>query len=180
VTEIEWRVIPGLSDRFEASSEGQIRRAATFRARGAGQPLTLVKLQSGRHGYLLFSTYINSNRVVGRAHRFIALAFLGPVPPGKEVAHINGRASDNRVANLMYATRKENNGHKYAHGTILWGERNPTAKLTADDVAAIRAHPKKGIKALAASYGVHYRHLWRIRKGLRWQHTLDQGKPSCP
>ena len=42
-------------------------------------------------------------------HRLVLLAFKGPCPKGKEVLHKNGKAWDNRLSNLRYGTRSENN-----------------------------------------------------------------------
>jgi hypothetical protein len=41
-------------------------------------------------------------------HRVIASAFLGPVPEGKEVLHLNHTPLDCGVANLKYGTHSEN------------------------------------------------------------------------
>lgn len=47
-----------------------------------------------------------------RVHRLVLEAFIGPCPSDKsECHHINGNRSDNRVNNLLWASRKENDSH---------------------------------------------------------------------
>ncbi len=51
----------------------------------------------------------NEKKVVERSvHRLVMLAFVGLPPKGKEVRHINGIPTDNRLKNLVYGTRTEN------------------------------------------------------------------------
>ena len=41
-------------------------------------------------------------------HHAVALAWIGPRPNGCECDHLNGITTDNRVCNLQWVTRKEN------------------------------------------------------------------------
>lgn len=74
---------------------------------------------------------IRKNRTV---HSLVAEAFIGPRPPGCEVAHKDGSRTNNFLSNLRYATYSENNADKLQHGTHLVGGKAPGAKLTNNDV----------------------------------------------
>lgn len=50
------------------------------------------------------------------AHRMVWESVHGPIPPGKEINHINGIKSDNRIANLEAVTPSENTKHAYRIG----------------------------------------------------------------
>ncbi|MDE2095631.1 MAG: HNH endonuclease [Patescibacteria group bacterium] len=80
----------------------------------------------------------SGNKKYSLVHRLVLEAFIGPCPPGMECRHLNGNRSDNRLENLCWGTRIENVEDKRKHGTILRGEMNPNAKLTADTVIQIR------------------------------------------
>jgi len=120
VSDIEWRPIPGWEGYYEASSKGAIRSVDRVVVRGkrtlrlSGSP-RVPKV--GKNGYLYTSLYRSSEASYSTVHRLVALTFLGPRPVGHDVCHRNGVRSDNRVENLYYGTRSENNRDKRIHGT---------------------------------------------------------------
>jgi hypothetical protein len=66
-------------------------------------------------GYLYVGCFVgkgpNKQRLWRRVHRVVAQTFLGKIPKGKEVNHKNLDKHDNRVENLEYMTRSENQIH---------------------------------------------------------------------
>lgn len=90
---------------------------------------------------------------IGRAnsmpvHYLVALAFIGPRPVGADVAHGEGDPTNNRLGNLRYATRGQNNQDVVFHGR---------RRLTVEQIRRVRAeaHSYRGSgKALAKEFGV--------------------------
>jgi len=83
---------------WEVSNLGRIKRD--------GQ---IINVKLNKFGY----QYKSNIRLV---HRIVAIAFI-PNPLNKpEVNHINGIKIDNRVENLEWATRSENNKHAWDTG----------------------------------------------------------------
>jgi hypothetical protein len=76
----------------------------------------------------------------------------------------------------------ENAQDMIAHGRSLRGERNPNAKLTAEDVNTIRQakHAHGLIARLAQAYGVSSSEISAIRSGDRWGPSTTPCKRRPP
>lgn len=112
-----------------------------------------------------------------KVHRLVCEAFYGPAPEGAtDVAHFDGCRTNNRVENLRWASRKENMQDAIQHGTTqrARGSQNSQAKLTEEDVRAIRAAPKRRgiLYELAERYGVSRNVVGNIRTktSRHWSH----------
>jgi hypothetical protein len=79
-----WESVPGFGGKYEASSLGRIRVAATG----------LVKKQRVYRGYPMTSVY-DKGRGTRRVHQLVAAAFHGPCPEGMEVRHLDGVRTNN-------------------------------------------------------------------------------------
>lgn len=103
-------------------------------------------------------------------HCIVLEAFVGPRPPGAEGAHEDGDPSNNRLDNLSWKTRKANQADRIRHGTDAVGERNGNAKLTAKQVASIRAEYASGatMRGLGRKYGVTRVMIRYIVRGMNW------------
>jgi hypothetical protein len=107
-------------------------------------------------------------------HRLVLEAFVGPQPSViHETNHKNGIKDDNRVENLEWVTRAENNAHAVAMG--LWrphkGEAHGRAKLKAADIPVIRAlEGKEGPTSISRRYGVTGETIRGIWSKRLWKH----------
>jgi len=81
--------------------------------------------------------------------RLVALAFLGPRPEGHETRHLDGNRLNNRLDNLAYGTRSQNQLDVYDY-------RGYHHRLTPANVLDIRARLAVGEtgRALAREYKV--------------------------
>lgn len=96
----------------------------------------------------------------------------GDIKDGLYVCH----RCDNPVCvnpeHLFLGTSAENSADRDAKGRHIThrGSDNVSAKLTEEDVIAIRASDGKGI-VLAAYYGVSPSRISEIRTGKKWRHV---------
>lgn len=162
-----WQIVPTYPD-YEVSDLGNIR---SWRGRG-GRRLPAPKALRpaiNHDGYPVISLVgADGRRGQCFVHRLVAAAFLGPIPDGRVVAHGNGDRSDARLGNLRYATPRENEADKAAHGTKLVGERHPRTVVTDEVVRAIRQEHAAGSSqvSLARKYGTHQTNVSLIVRGL--------------
>ena len=148
--------------RYEASSLGRIRHRKFKRI--------LADCPSGRTPYRQVTIYNGGRNVHVLVHRAVLEAFVGACPTGCESRHLNGDPADNRLLNLAWGTKQENESDRLRHGRIVRGERSPSAKLTDEKVREIRASQKTQ-RALAAEYGVSQSVIGVIRRRQAWRHV---------
>ena len=90
---------------------------------------SIKNLKINAKGYLFSNFYYDGRLHCKTAQRVVAEAFFGPCPDGYEVDHINNIRTDNRVSNLQYLTKSENNQKSYDSGNrdFVFGDTNPNS-----------------------------------------------------
>lgn len=175
----EWRPVPSTDGALEASSLGRIRRVARPLIYKDGRRGMLVpgllRGTLGRNGYMNVS--IGKRRAY--VHRLVAEVFLEPVAEHwakATVNHINGDKTDNRAANLEWASFKHNNTHAREQGLCnQHGERTNLSKYSDQFIDAVRN--------VHAAYAPNYEELGRLF-GLTGTHArqivlrLTRSKPT--
>jgi hypothetical protein len=127
-------------------------------------------------GRVYFNVQWRGYRKAVLVNRVVALRYLPNPLNLPQVNHIDGNKQHNFLRHLdgsmqlEWCTAADN--EKHAHGTGLKsgrGSANSNAKLTADQVVAIRAsteHPA----AIATAYGVSRSTIVNILSGRTWKH----------
>jgi hypothetical protein len=148
----EWR--PVEEGVYEVSSLGCVRRAVPGQGTWVGRILKPAlhgrKRPDGTiDGYWRVSVTIGGKRKWKLVHVLVALAFLGPCPPGKEVNHKDGVKTNCKWTNLEYKTSSGNAQHAYDTGLRRAhpspGSRNGMAKITFKKAQEIRKLYKTGM-----------------------------------
>lgn len=126
------------------------------------------RLCDGRKRYSLRAD--DGSRVRHYGSYFVLLAFVGPRPDGMEACHGDGDCTNDAPDNLRWDTPTANKVDMTRHGTRLMGEQINTAKLTEDDVRAIRClgYP---LKRHAERYGITTTMVSLILRRKAWQHV---------
>lgn len=167
-----WRQLPGFGGRYSVSSHGRVRSESFVtrnKYREYVKPARILAAGSNKAGYPEVGlTTPQGNRVTRMVHRLVLEAFVGPRPAGFHGCHNDGDAANNRLENLRWDTPRANAADALAHGDLPFGERAPWAKLTADQVRAIRADHRTQ-PVIAAQYGVTPSAISRIKTRDIWK-----------
>lgn len=107
-------------------------------------------------------------------HRLVYQSYVGPIPNGKEVRHLDGDSANNNVSNLDIGTHKENTEDAIKHGKIYRtsGEKNRHSKMTNAQIKEVRKRWAKGDitkTELAKDYPIGRAQLGRVLRGQAWQ-----------
>jgi len=109
-----------------------------------GRPIKPVKLKPYKqHGYWAIDLQKNGRCYKKYIHRLILEAFVGLSPKGYQCRHLNGLKTDNRLSNLKWGTRAENQQDRELHGTGNQGESHGMNKHNKKFVLKVRNLCKK-------------------------------------
>lgn len=116
------------------------------------------------------------------AHRVAWTLVNGQIPEGMVIAHQCDNPRCCRVEHLFLATQTDNVRDMDAKGRRVppKGERNSCAKITEQDVAAIRSDLYNGwtLAAIGAQFGIGVSQVSAILRGKNWTHLDEaQGAP---
>jgi hypothetical protein len=126
-----------------------------------------------KDGYMRVGILLDTGkRKTCNAHRLVLSAFTGEERAGLDAAHNDGNKTNNVITNLRWATRKENFADRRSHGTWPINEHATAAKLTAEDVATIKARIASGESngPIAKCFFVTKENISAIRRGRIWNH----------
>lgn len=102
----EWRPIVGFED-YEVSNQGRVR-SLYYKQKRRILNLKLVSVSVGNHGY----NVVNIKQKTFTVHRLLAKAFIENPDNLECVDHINRIRTDNRLENLRWVTKLENNRNR--------------------------------------------------------------------
>lgn len=170
-----WLPVPGYEGHYEVSDLGRVR-SLWLGAGAASRPrkTPLLMKQARLRGYPAVALWLHGKTRFTYVHRMVAAAFLGPRPPGMQIAHADGSRTNNVPANLRYATPAENSQDRDRHGNTLRGEHHWRARLTTQAVRELRACWAAGrvnVSALARRFGVSRLTIRRAATGQTWRHV---------
>lgn len=128
------------------------------------------------NGYYIVGIYhktFKNRQKQKRIHRLVVETFIGEIPEGYCVNHIDGDKLNNHLDNLEIVTFKDNVRHAYENKLARGrkGSENSCSKLLVDEVLNIYKLIKKGKtnKEISEIYNLHERYISLIRHGKRWE-----------
>ena len=107
----EWRDVNGYNGIYQVSNFGNVRH---FRQKDGfvgfkiSDSPKLMSLSSNGNGYLYVSLRLGNKRKNHYVHRLVAETFIGEIPDGYVINHIDYDKANNKVTNLEIVTQLEN------------------------------------------------------------------------
>ena len=109
----KWKDIAGYEGFYLVSDMGRVKSLWGGRDAQSGKILKQTLHRAPYLKVILAKNGVHKNHSI---HQLVAMAFLKNPSKKKEVNHLNGDPTDNRVVNLEWTTRKENADHAHAIG----------------------------------------------------------------
>lgn len=158
IDDVEWKplTVDNLENFYEISNNGAIREIFTGKLRRG----------SMRNGYVRYSL----KGKLYSAHKLVYQIFVGEIPNGYVIDHINGDRSDNNLKNLRCITQSENMynaqrlGHKGQTKVAQYDKNNNLIKEWASFTAAAKelGVTYASISSAAKRGGTSCGYYWKI------------------
>lgn len=166
-----WKDIPGYEGKYQASNMGNIRSVERVIQRANGTTCTIkqrVLKQTSKAGYPHVNLGYNKTKKV---HALVALTFIGDRPCKADVRHKDGNKDNNKLSNLEYGTRSENNLDWYK----IRGYVTRSQKLSPQKAMEIRDLLSKGKsqREIANHYCVCKSTITAIKNWKIYSHEVD-------
>jgi protein gp37 len=159
-----WASVPDWP--YEASTHGRVRRDG----------LILQQIPNPISSRASVTLWLENEPTTFFVHTLVLLAHRGAAPEGLEACHRNGNEQDNRLANLRWGSRTENQREKVRHGA-----NGGPAKITREQAAEIRSLRKAGgmtQQAIADKYGVSRSLISMIESRAVWPDAFSLPLPN--
>lgn len=130
----KWIEIDGYND-YMVSNKGRVKRVVS----AFNSKPRMLKTTTNAHGYSVINLRRDCKTKTHYVHRLVCQHFIGDSPDGKnDAAHWDGDKSNNRVTNLRWASRQENNMDKHRQGKMPKGASHHNCILSDQEVIDIR------------------------------------------
>ena len=102
-----WKNIPEYENLYKLNLFGEIEShdKTTNGIKSTGRPIILSK---NKVGYMFVKLSKNGKKQMFQIQKLMALTFVGYIPDGKVVDHIDNNKTNNNINNLQFLTIREN------------------------------------------------------------------------
>lgn len=169
-----WLDIKEFEGCYQISSEGRVRSLDRFVNCNTGKKFIkgiILKPVKDPNGYAHVSLQNGKIKKTAKIHILVSKHFLKEIENKPEINHIDGNKLNNKLSNLEYCSRKENEEHCYALGLKKTGENRVNAKLTFETAKFIKeSYGTLTAKQLADMFKVSESTVWHCAKGRTWNY----------
>lgn len=161
---------PTYHPNYHVSNLGRVK---SFHRHPEGRILTLQYQSSGGYPAVIFWTNYRFRRHT--VHRLVVEAFLGPIPAGMQVMHLDDDPRNARLDNLRIGSPLDNVQDMHVKGRArkARGDRSGKAKLREAYIPDIRRRLSTGEARwrIGRDYGVTVSAIKRVADGSAWAHV---------
>lgn len=169
-----WKKIPVFNHEYAASNLGRIKAMEHYDKRGHLRKEKLIKQQTTPHGYKRVGLFDGKKVKYFYVHRLVYVAFIGPIPDGMQLNHLNENGFDNRPENLSlvspseninYGTRNQRVSDKLTNGT----KRSKPIQQSTLDGKPVKYWPS--LQEITRELGFDAALISRVCRGAKWHHS---------
>ncbi len=182
VTKETWKEALYWEGLYEVSNMGRVRNIQRWvKSKSTGRkflPVVIRKPQLNRYGYPVVCLRGKPKAVLKSIHRMVVEAFVGTIPDGMQINHIDGNKQNNHLDNLEICTGSQNQLHRHRVLRQHIGEKHPRAKLKEVDIHCIRGMAADGMsqQCIADRYSVDRTAISLILRGKNWGWLSSPGQ----
>ena len=150
------------SELYEVSSYGRIRNIKRLKP---------IKLKDNGHGYIYWQRNDTGKMKNSYVHRTVYSAFIGNIPDGYEINHINFERGCNEVSNLELSTHKQNMKHSRDNGRFIEASKKQSELLKQKALLGINPFQnltneqrKKGTEKWKAGYTKERHGMYGVKR----------------
>ena len=160
-----WKDVVGYEGKYQVSNMGRVKSLRMWSSvqRRYVSRERVLKQHKSLHGYLQIGLKTEGSRKLGLVHRLVAEAFIPNAENRREVNHINGIKTDNRVENLEWNTSHQNKVHAYANGLM----KHSTRRVVQIDLRGNAIKEWESIKDAGLGTGAEVRNIGACCRGER-------------
>jgi hypothetical protein len=156
----EWRAIAGFPG-YSVSNVGRVRNEQSGR----------ILLQTLHRGHYRVGLMNHGRQIHCFVHRLVVQAFVGPIPEGLEVDHIDRNGTNNIVSNLRIVSKSENCRNKVSY-------RNRAVEYVNDLPDGFEPFTEYRGRPLAAGY-YHRNHEYFVRVADQYRRLTQTRNTRC-
>lgn len=171
----KWNDVKGFEGLYKVSNMGNIKSVTRKVKNGKREMFLNGKILKQFDDGSCLSVMLSKNGKPKkyRVHKLVTRSFIGEIPNNYEILHENGNYKDNRLSNLNYDTKSQNQIDIYRHGG-----KTSKGKLELEEVLKIRNKYKTGKysqKQLGYMFKTSQSNIWRIVNRKIYQWLDDEG-----
>ncbi len=173
----KWLPVVGYEGLYEVSDQGRVRSLLRRDRKNRHVHGRVLKPRSttntSGNKYLRVQLCLDGTNRDYYIHALVLESFVGARPQGCVAAHEDNDGTNNTPSNLSWKTQQGNADDRVRHGNTTKGEKNPMARLTAQDAVRIRDLAVQGYSqsVIAKQVGTVQAQVWRIIHKKQWAHV---------